>query len=129
MRFTSLQKEGIFCNNPSSINCSNFCKNLEHISNYNFRVRAALQSLEKDLISYIIKEKGRSTDEYAIVLIENGIYQGFGFISNHETIRSVEDLKAHISFKKNHYYTHQIIDSYLRKNPNSRFQIPSNHWP
>ena len=65
----------------------------------------------------LVFEKGRSKEERSFVLILHGVYQGYGFLDNSQSVSSVEDLKDMLDPKKHSYHTAMIISSYTKRNP------------
>jgi DNA polymerase-3 subunit epsilon len=63
----------------------------------------------------LIIDKGRFLDERSVILIENGIYKGYGFYSLNFQINTPEVLKSIIIPMENNRDTQHIIQSYLRK--------------
>ncbi len=63
----------------------------ERGNDYNKRVFQALDKLQNTKDTFIIKQKGRTEDEIAIILVENGEYQGYGFIDKTEAITDFND--------------------------------------
>ena len=75
--------------------------------------------------SYLIKEKGRTPQEDALIAVKDGIYQGYAFIDREMPINSLEDLEAHIIKQKNTLETESIIGGYLiRKGPSKVQPVP-----
>ena len=54
---------------------------------------------------------GRSKNEFSFVLMENGIYQGFGFIDSHMSIESVNQLKEFLVPQHDTIMTRRILSS------------------
>src|SRR5690606_201412 len=61
--------------------CGGACIGEEPPEGYNEKVKAAIETLALDFDEdFIIVDQGRNLDERSVVLVENGRYQGFGFI-------------------------------------------------
>ena len=65
----------------------------------------------------IIKEKGRNSEEEAVVCIQDGCYKGYGFVSKEASLSSMEDLMAFIIPQKDTIEARQLIVSYLTRHP------------
>jgi DNA polymerase-3 subunit epsilon len=63
----------------------------------------------------LIIDKGRFLEERSVILIENGIYKGYGFYNLNFQINTPEVLKSIINPMENNRDTQHIIQSYLRK--------------
>lgn len=92
-KYCHLQEGVSQCSHYSIKTCKGVCKNIESSSDYNQRVLEVIDNFKNNAQSKIIKEKGRTQDEAAFVLIKNGTYLGYGFIDNTEQITSEDDLE------------------------------------
>ncbi len=95
--------------------CNGVCRKEELISLYNIRAQQAIESLHSQNPTYTIKQPGRTIDEECIVLIKDGEYQGYGYVSSHDSIASIEDCENFIDRKVANFHTNQILRSYLHK--------------
>jgi len=73
--------------------CKGVCAGEEEVEQYNLRVNKGLQQFEATLDTKIIVDQGREENEQSLVLIENGIYQGFGYFPRAITVDSLEEAK------------------------------------
>ncbi|MDY8135701.1 exonuclease domain-containing protein [Aquimarina sp. 2201CG5-10] len=115
-RYCSLQSTTERCSHYKIKNCKGICDGKESIALYNMRVHKALALLNDNQKSYLISEKGRTMDEQSFVMIQDGIYKGYGFVQEEEKIINFDDIENFLQLKKHTYYTTKIIKSYLRKN-------------
>ena len=111
-KYCSLQNISGGCFHYHLKNCKGVCRDLEEIIVYNNRVKEALKSfVNKD--SYIIKEDGRTSKEEAIVLVKNGVYQGFGFIPKKKKETSFSVYLKIIYLRQDTIDIQRVIRSYL----------------
>lgn len=61
--------------------CFGACINQEDYKQYNKRVNAFIQSIQLPKKDFLFELEGRTANEKGIVLIEKGVYKGFGFCS------------------------------------------------
>ncbi|MDH7444839.1 exonuclease domain-containing protein [Aquimarina sp. 2201CG14-23] len=115
-RYCSLQSTTERCSHYKIKNCKGICESNESVALYNMRVQKALASLRRNQKSYLIKERGRTFEEQSFVMIQDGVYKGFGFVNENEQITSIEDCENFLQLQKHTYHTTKIIKSYLRKN-------------
>ncbi|GAA0872298.1 exonuclease domain-containing protein [Gangjinia marincola] len=113
-RYCSLQVTYGECSHYKVKHCNGICRDKEEVETYNLRVAEALRYIENQQETYVITDRGRTPQEKAIVLIENGEYQGFGFIDQTETITEFDEFKGYIDRYKNSYHTTQIVSAYMR---------------
>ena len=115
-KYCNLQTTRERCSHYKIKNCLGVCNGKESVALYNMRVQKALNSLKKDQLNYIIKSEGRSRGEESFVMIKDGLYRGFGFISSEENrITRLEDCENYLQLRKHTYHTTKIIKGYLKK--------------
>ena len=95
--------------------CYGACIGEESVEQYNERVQRFL-----DLNSYtnqnmIIVDHGREVDERSVILIEDGVYRGFGFFNLNYQINNLDILRSIITPMENNRDAQHIIRSYLRR--------------
>ena len=95
--------------------CNGACIQKESNEDYNNRVQKLLKKYSYQNQDMIIIDKGRDVDERSAILIENGIYKGFGFYNLNYQINNVSILKSVITPMQNNRDVQHIIQSYLRK--------------
>lgn len=93
--------------------CNGACIGEEAPENYNIRVKQALSVYAHAGENMIIIDKGRNEDEHSAVLIEKGIYKGFGWYNPAETGDEPENIKKYIEPQSDNRDVLQIINSYL----------------
>ncbi|MBN1650602.1 MAG: GIY-YIG nuclease family protein [Bacteroidales bacterium] len=95
--------------------CKGACIGEESTENYNQRAQLVLQYFSLDHDNMILVDKGRSKEEKAIILIEDGYYRGFGFVDENLLNQTPEEIKSGISNYINNRDTQNIIRSYLKR--------------
>ena len=114
-----------YCHLQSNVNscfhyqikkCKGICRGEEDVASYNDRVSRAIAYMSNDSKSYVIPQKGRNNDEKAFVLIENGIYQGFGYIDQEQQVSSLLELKEFLILKKDNRDVQRILRGFRNKN-------------
>ncbi|HYW97195.1 MAG TPA: hypothetical protein VE870_16500, partial [Bacteroidales bacterium] len=104
------------CFHYSIRQCNGACVGAEPKSAYNARANTLIESVEFEDDNMIMIDKGRTTDERSVILIEKGLYRGFGFLDVSESYVQVDDLKACIKESNDNSEIRQIIRGWLRKN-------------
>ena len=104
------------CSHFRAKNCEGICKSEELPEDYNKKVNKAITTLIDCEDRVLIERKGRHHNEKSIILLENGIYKGYGFIDNAVQINSDEDLEAYIVPQKNTVEAQRIIQNSIQKN-------------
>ncbi len=114
-RYCTLQSSMEKCSHYKLVNCEGVCDGTESVESYNLKVSAAIASLGEEKPSYVIMEKGRHFEEKAFILVNEGRYQGFGYVDSEVQITSINDYKPFLKLKEPTFHTHKILNSYLRK--------------
>ena len=94
--------------------CKGACEKKECASVYNERVKRTLESYSLAGDSYLLKDVGRSEDEYTVVWVQNGAYQGFGYFS--QDVQDLELIKENIIKAMDNRDVIGIIKSFVTKN-------------
>jgi DNA polymerase-3 subunit epsilon len=101
--------------------CNGACIQEETVVSYNSRVQEAITKYSYDNKNMLIIDKGRVHDERSAILIEDGIYKGYGFYSLNYQVTNIEVLKTIITPMQNNRDVQHIIQSHLRRK--NRFKI------
>ena len=115
-KLNHLEKTEGSCFNHDLKMCNGACIQSETFVNYNLRVQKFIDKSSYEFDDMLLIDKGRSIEEHSVILIENGIYKGYGFFNLNFQINNPEVLKSIINVMENNRDTKHIIQSYLRKN-------------
>jgi len=105
--------------------CKGVCREEESAEIYNKRVLQAIASVQFQTENFIIKETGRMSNEYAYVLILNGIYKGYGYLDKTTKINATEDYLDAIETQKDNKDIQRILRAYLHKNEENILPVES----
>jgi DNA polymerase-3 subunit epsilon len=94
--------------------CQGACCNEEPIASYNKRVQLFLENYTYKNDNVIIVDSGRSHSEQSAILIENGMYKGYGFYQLNYQINNIEILRDIITPMDDNRDTQHLIQSFLR---------------
>ena len=101
--------------------CKGACLGEESPDDYNERIAMVIDAIKIDFEDdFFIVDVGRNHDEKSIVLVEDGRYRGFGFVSLEELDGDLEALKDAIKPFRHHPETVKIIHSFLYGGKNLR---------
>jgi DNA polymerase-3 subunit epsilon len=78
--------------------------------------------MSNDTRTYVIPQKGRTTEERSFVLIENGIYQGFGYIEGQQQVSTLSELKEFLIMKQDNRDVQRILRGFRNKHE-SKFML------
>lgn len=104
------------CFNHTIKQCYGACLNDEDIDSYNERASKIINHHSFENQNMVIVDYGRELDERSAILIENGVYQGFGFYNLNYQINNIEILKSIITPMQHNRDAQHIIQSYMRRN-------------
>ncbi len=103
--------------------CKGICRNKEPKDIYNSRVKRLIDEININHKNYVITENGRNPDEKAFVLIEKGVYKGYGYTTDNITFTSISEYRTVIIQQKDNRDTQRIINSFRKKNENCLLEI------
>lgn len=117
LRYCNLVSEDAVCFDHQIKKCNGICCGEEDIDDYNKRAGelVARHSYEKE--NFIVFDKGKARGEKSLVYVKEGKYYGYGYLSNENTVSSVEELEYAV--KKQVYYPDSdlLVQGYLKSKP------------
>jgi len=93
--------------------CKGACIGLEPAESYNFRVETALAEFDHKWSDMAIIDHGRNEDEVSVVLVENNVFAGFGWMMKEDRIEDPELIRDSIKRYNDNRDVQQIIKGYL----------------
>lgn len=115
-KLTGLYETKHSCFLHSLKECNGACINDESTKTYNSRIQTYIDKNSYANQHMLIIDKGREVEERSVILIENGLYKGFGFYNLNHQINNSEILKSIINPMQNNRDAQHIIQNYLRRN-------------
>lgn len=97
------------------MNCRGACTGKESVPDYNQRAQQLIDALTYKKKNIIVVDSGRRSDEYSVVLIENGKYQGFGYVDASESISDPVQAGDYITRYSDNHDIQSILRSFLKK--------------
>jgi DNA polymerase-3 subunit epsilon len=91
--------------------CFGACTGEEQPETYNERAKAAIIKVQCPELegNFILMEMARSKTEQAIFVVENGYYQGFGYVDTNESLTTEDLLDSITNYEHNLDVVHIII--------------------
>ncbi len=111
-RLCGLQKSSVSCKDAVVSTSCKVCEQGEDAIRYNKKIARAVLSFTEQQTTLAIKQKGRTEEEYSIVLMESGKYLGYGFVSQDIQVSTFEELKTYIHLYPDNQDVRSIIESY-----------------
>ncbi len=115
-KLSGIYKTKTSCFNYEVKKCEGACIEKETPESYNKRVQLLLDKYSYKNKNMVIIDRGREVDERSAILIQNGVFKGFGFYNLNYQINNLEILESIITPMENNRDQQHIIQSYLRKN-------------
>ncbi|QKX07445.1 GIY-YIG nuclease family protein [Aquimarina sp. TRL1] len=115
------------CFNYTIKQCYGACISEESPAEYNERVMELIHHHSFKNETMVLIDRGREVDERGVVLIENGILQGFGYFTLNYQINNIEILRSIITPMSHNRDAQHIIQSYIRKNKKLKIIKPTSN--
>jgi DNA polymerase-3 subunit epsilon len=93
------------------------CIGEESPESYNERAKAAIIRVQCPELegNFVLMEMARHKTEQAVIVVENGYYQGFGYVDTTESL-TTEDLLDSITNYEHNFDVVQIIMQHVKNN-------------
>ncbi len=111
-RLCGLQKSSVSCTHAALLRSCKVCEQGEDMNRYNTKVARTVLTFAEQQVTLAIKQKGRTEEEYAVVLMESGRYLGYGYVPQDIACTSFEELKTYIHLYPDNQDVRGIIESY-----------------
>jgi DNA polymerase-3 subunit epsilon len=125
-KYCHLQSDVSTCFHYQIKKCKGICRDQELAETYNERVKGAILQIKGETNSCIIEEPGRHQDERSFVLIENGVYLGFGFIEKEKISNEMKDYREFLTLQQDNRDIQRILRSFMTKNQDKITYVLSN---
>jgi DNA polymerase-3 subunit epsilon len=93
--------------------CKGICNDSESVEEYNSRVDKSVESVSRRLETKIIIDNGREFDEKSVVLVEEGVYKGFGYFPSDITIDTTDRAREFIQPFKHNPDVQRILNRFI----------------
>ncbi|MGY5353188.1 exonuclease domain-containing protein [Wenyingzhuangia sp. IMCC45533] len=112
-KYCHLQENIKECDHYKIKTCGGICKEQESIAIYNIRVKQATEYITQQNTTKVIKQRGRTSEEAAFVMIKNGVYRGYGFVDSDIQISDESVLDFYLTPKKDNLDVQKILRRYI----------------
>lgn len=125
LRLTGIERVQNPCFNFHIKTCYGACIQQENPGDYNNRAENAMEMLSRiSTETFVIVDHGRTPEEKVIVLVENGDYQGFGYVTQDDYPgQSLEDVRQVITPTYHHQDSILIIRRWLKGREYSKIYL------
>jgi DNA polymerase III subunit epsilon len=124
LRYCSLTGSDSVCFNHQIKTCNGLCAGEEDKEIYNKRAMAIVEEYIFRDSDFVLIDKGRHIEERSLILIENGHYAGFGYMTQSDSFSNKEELMSYI--KKAPYYpdADDLVRAWMKKNKVKKLVLP-----
>lgn len=107
------QQNGNICFYYHLKQCRGACHGVESPEDYNLRAEEARLYLRNVFdYDFLLFDRGRTNDEEAVVLVQEGKYRGYGFVSKEQT-HNIESILEEINYVESHPDTARLIQRFV----------------
>lgn len=96
---------------------------VESPSQYNKKVKKAIEQLKKQLPSFAIVDKMPDQEKQLCLLVEKGVFRGMGYVDVSVSLKTADDIKPHIEPFADNDFIRNSIYAYAALNPASRIEL------
>jgi DNA polymerase-3 subunit epsilon len=104
-----LQSENVECQSLKENKCHGACEKKECPETYNERIYECIQSLENELPTFALMDRGLTENEKSCILIERGKFVGMGYLAIDANIYEIEALKYRLTPYPENDYIRKLI--------------------
>ena len=69
---------------------------------------------------FVLLDKGRTSEEKSVILVEKGQYAGYGYVDNSEQISSPSEFRNYIRQQDHHPDASDLVKGFLKQGKNIR---------
>ncbi|MDA7803052.1 exonuclease domain-containing protein [Crocinitomix sp.] len=110
-----LYKTSSTCFNYAIKKCKGACSGLESVVEYNSRIAELTANLNFGGESFLIVDKGRTSNEFSFISIKDGQYEGYGYIYRYLLKRDAKNFKKFLTKQESNRDFQSIIKMQLHK--------------
>ena len=103
--------------------CSGVCEGTESKEEYNERVRSSIDSLNVQLPTFILKDKGIEAGENSFILMEKGRFYGMGNLSSTINVSSIKSIKEQLTPYSENDYIRGLIYQHAIRFPEKKMML------
>lgn len=113
-KLSGLQLAKGVCFSHQSGTCKGACCGAEAAGEYNIRAQQAIDAFAEKGPSLAVVGHGRHPEEKSVLVVERGVYLGFGYCGSEFSITDIESAKNFIKPAKESRIVQNLINSFLR---------------
>lgn len=103
--------------------CGGACNGGEAIEEYNIKVDRAIASLQQELPSFVLLDKGISEEEKSCIMVKQGSFFGMGYIPGGELPGDMKQLEQKLEPYQDNDYIRNLVFKHAADFPEKCFQF------
>jgi DNA polymerase-3 subunit epsilon len=112
-KLSGLQIAKGLCFDFQTGSCKGACEGIESAKKYNKRVQKAIDTFSEPGSNAVILGKGRSAEEYSMIVVDRGTYYGFGYVTNDVSITDFDQALRYVRKGIETPTVQNLVNSYL----------------
>jgi len=100
--------------------CKGACADVEPSETYNERFQQAINDLTGVDRTFILHQDGKTEEDRAVVLVEKGVYRGYGFVPKAIDFEQIEEVKSFLQYGYDDQDIQKILHSFVQRNKVSK---------
>lgn len=94
--------------------CKGACEGKEDVEAYNLRTKAMIDSFGPVGVNAAILGEGRTAEERSVILVEQGLYVGHGFVGRDVSLSTLDQIRALITPDRDNRIAQGLVSSVLQ---------------
>ncbi|MBT1685264.1 exonuclease domain-containing protein [Dawidia soli] len=112
-KLSGLQVAKGLCFSHQTGECHGACEGVEGVADYNDRITQAVASFKASGSTVALIGKGRNIEEQSLVLVDKGVYCGFGYFDRNVAITDFESARTYVRISPETPIVQNVVNSYL----------------
>lgn len=101
--------------------CEGACTGSESVKKYNKKVDKAINSMQDQLPTFALVDKGINDAEQSCILVKQGSFFGMGYISNGSLLENIEQLEENLEPYQDNDYIRNLVFKHAAEYPEKCF--------
>lgn len=106
--------------------CEGACTGGETVDEYNTKVNKAIQSMQQQLPTFALVDKGINSKEQSCILVKQGSFFGMGYIANDKLLTDIDKLEQKLEPYQDNDYIRNLVFKHAADFPEKCFTFDDN---
>ena len=103
--------------------CEGACTGGETVDEYNTKVEKAINSMQQQLPTFALVDKGINDNEQSCILVKQGSFFGMGYIANEAELEDIEKLEQSLEPYQDNDYIRNLVFKHAAEFPEKCFTL------